>query len=81
MNSQMLCLKNLNKCIFSEIINELPHACGVYIVVTDKSEVLYVGMSININQRWRSHHIAQEVKALGTSHIYYKPLPNEQLAI
>ena len=42
-------------CLFLEEKNCLPSVAGIYIVYVG-SEVLYVGRSINIKQRWSSHH-------------------------
>jgi len=41
----------------------LPQCGGIYFIVNETQEVLYIGQSVNICGRWRSHHIHHAVCA------------------
>lgn len=42
----------------------LPKCAAVYLVLSSDNEVLYIGQSVNIQNRWRSHHIKRHLKKL-----------------
>lgn len=42
-------------------IASLPQCSGIYFIVNEAQEVLYIGQSVNIWARWRSHHIHRAV--------------------
>ncbi|KAF3890608.1 MULTISPECIES: GIY-YIG nuclease family protein [Nostocales] len=41
-----------------------PECSAVYFVLSQHSEVLYIGSSINLSQRWLQHHKQQELEKL-----------------
>ncbi len=43
--------------------NSLPAIAGVYCVLTPEDVMLYIGQSTNICQRWRGHHLRQQLRA------------------
>lgn len=42
----------------------LPTCAAVYIVLSSNDEVLYVGQSLNIRNRWQSHHMKRRLAKL-----------------
>lgn len=43
-------------------LETLPPVCGLYLVLNEKNEVIYIGKSINIKKRWmRGHHKLNEI--------------------
>lgn len=44
----------------SELIY-LPTCSGVYFVIRESGEVIYIGRSVNIRQRWRAHNAQKEL--------------------
>lgn len=40
----------------------LPIASGIYFVIDDSNEILYIGQAINIKTRWYYHHRKHEFK-------------------
>lgn len=53
----------------------LPDSSGVYIVVSDEQEVLYVGRSVNLRVRWATHMRWQWIKNLTGVRIYWDAMP------
>lgn len=51
---------------------ELPRQSGVYFVLNDKDEVVYVGKSVNLRSRWAGHQFKGEV-ASGEFRLRWKP--------
>lgn len=47
----------------------LPQCSGIYFVQDDKDNVLYVGKSINIRQRWLSHLRHKQAKELNEAYV------------
>ncbi len=43
--------------------SSLPAIAGVYCVLTGEDVLLYIGQSTNICQRWRGHHLRQQLRA------------------
>jgi DNA-binding transcriptional regulator YiaG len=52
--------------------NLLPAIAGVYCVMSSGGSLLYIGQSVNINQRWKGHHLRQQLKAGASLHIAYR---------
>lgn len=42
----------------ADIIASLPHACGVYYFINARNDVIYIGKSVDIKQRVKSHFYA-----------------------
>ena len=57
----------------------LPRQSGVYAVVSHR-KVYYVGVSVNLNQRWRGrgHHRFLQASRLGRPSLYYFLLPKQE---
>ncbi|MEH2034034.1 MAG: GIY-YIG nuclease family protein [Nostoc sp.] len=36
--------------------NKLPEITSIYFVISEKDEILYIGRTINLRQRWATHH-------------------------
>ncbi|MGC9524776.1 MAG: GIY-YIG nuclease family protein [Limnospira sp.] len=56
----------------------LPHASGIYLVLTSDGKVIYIGQSQNIYRRWNSghHKLAQILSLYGTDiYIQWVELP------
>jgi hypothetical protein len=41
--------------------NLLPKASGIYFVINDLEEILYIGKSTNIQSRWQGHNISADL--------------------
>lgn len=58
-NSEIIDVKDLNPLNFKSVKieqrDELPEAAGIYFVI-DESEIYYIGISENIQERWYSHN-------------------------
>lgn len=54
--------------------DQLPSVSGIYFAILD-AEILYIGRSINIQQRWRweGHHRANQLQSLGNVIIAWFP--------
>jgi len=39
----------------------LPESNGVYFVIEEGGQVVYIGQSVNIRQRWRNHHVQPDL--------------------
>ncbi len=39
----------------------LPTCAGIYFAIEEGGEVAYIGQSLNIRQRWRSHHVQDDL--------------------
>lgn len=50
-------------------VKNLPKISGIYIVVDDKNNVLYIGQAKNIYQRWKNghHKFSEIVSRCGTN--------------
>lgn len=44
--------------------SNLPKCSGIYFVLNQKKEVLYVGKSINLFYRWRDHHRFEQLSEI-----------------
>jgi DNA-binding Xre family transcriptional regulator len=44
--------------------NKLPKDAGIYFVIAN-AEILYIGKSINLQQRWLSHHRTNQLQSYG----------------
>jgi hypothetical protein len=38
-------------------LHYLPAIAGIYFAIEEDEEVAYIGQSLNIRQRWRTHHV------------------------
>lgn len=59
-------------------IQDLPHICGIYIVLDGQKQVIYIGQSEDIHKRWNSghHKLAQIIASCGTdAYIDWVPVP------
>lgn len=36
--------------------NQLPEIASIYFVISEKDEILYIGRTVNLKQRWATHH-------------------------
>lgn len=50
--------------------DNLPEESGIYFVI-DKSNIYYIGMSLNLQKRWYDHHKQQELDSLSNLRISY----------
>lgn len=50
----------------------LPTECGIYFVCDETGEILYVGKSVNIRQRWGSHHRLHKARGIESVIIKWK---------
>jgi hypothetical protein len=61
----------------------LPPCGGIYVIVNEAHEVLYIGQSANIAARWRSHHVHRAVcdpdnaEESGRFRVYWLEMPDE----
>lgn len=51
-------------------VKNLPSAAGIYFAVKD-GEVLYVGQSENMRERWSKHHKYSDLKRIGCVRIHF----------
>lgn len=51
--------------------HRLPAVAAVYFVFDDPDAMLYVGMSSNLRQRWRSHHRLAQARRQSGARIYW----------
>lgn len=49
----------------------LPELPGVYIVFAQHTDILYVGMSLNLRKRWQSHHRMSNLIGHEGARIYF----------
>lgn len=49
----------------------LPKDNVIYFVVSQNNEVLYIGETMNLRERWRSHHHAPTLKSLSGVRIFW----------
>jgi excinuclease UvrABC nuclease subunit len=40
----------------------LPDIPALYVVISDQDELLYIGITIDLQRRWRNHHRAPQMK-------------------
>ena len=59
--------------------SRLPKKSGVYAVI-NRRKIYYIGVSINLNQRWRGggHHRFAQAAKLRRARLHYLLLPKEQ---
>ena len=58
-------------CVPFKERHSLPRVSGLYFALADDGEVLYVGATQNLYQRWVSHHQDQALQKLGCLSIAY----------
>ena len=49
----------------------LPETSGIYFATNNKDEVLYIGLTKNLLQRWRKHNRNKQLSNLGCTNIAY----------
>ncbi|MBL7471125.1 GIY-YIG nuclease family protein, partial [Escherichia coli] len=49
----------------------LPASSGVYLLVSQLGDVLYVGKAQNIKSRWAQHHVIRRVKEPDRLFVFY----------
>ncbi len=61
--------EELNPMMLPSILLEqrrgLPSCSGIYFAISADDEVLYIGRSVNLAQRWISHHRHPELEEIG----------------
>ncbi|MGH7999940.1 MAG: helix-turn-helix domain-containing protein [Brasilonema sp.] len=61
-----IALKSLNPLTLPFVLieqkHELPRKTGIYFVLSETGEILYIGKSIDIHDRWRRHHRYRDIK-------------------
>ena len=67
---ETLCIQDLPSVMFSDRKN-LPSSPCIYLVLDKSGQVLYVGHSINAQERWESHHKYNALKNLDGVKISY----------
>lgn len=55
--------------------DQLPQVSAVYFAILD-TEILYIGKSVNLYQRWQGHHRINQLKSLGNVIIAWVPFIN-----
>lgn len=48
--------------------NNLPNCAAVYFVSDDRGEVLYIGRTVNLFERWREHHRFKQLRRFNRKH-------------
>lgn len=62
-----------------DLLREIPKKQGIYFVISETEEILYVGKSTNLQQRLRGHHRLAQFKKLGTVKIAWVLLEDSSL--
>lgn len=61
-------------------IESLPKIQGIYFVISDNDEILYIGRSTNIHERWRTgHHKTVKFFKYVSPNIMYICLPDASI--
>ena len=61
-------------------ITDVPRMSGIYFVVNADDQVVYVGVSVDINQRWRGHKLRASAIA-NTWRIFVKPFNRDRFFV
>lgn len=59
--------------------NQLPEVSGIYFAIDSNDNIQYIGRSININQRWKSHHRTQQLSSFNGVRIAYLEVSDTSL--
>lgn len=51
--------------------SQLPITSCIYFCLSSSNEVLYIGMTEQLKQRWRTHHRYKQLQAIGGVRIAY----------
>lgn len=54
----------------------LPLVSALYFVLDDQLNVMYIGQTANLHDRWRSHHRARQMRA-NVHRIYWVEIPDD----
>lgn len=54
-----------------------PDCAGIYFAMNRDGEVLYIGRSINICQRWRQHHRYSQLEKIGGVRVAWLEIKNQ----
>ena len=79
-------LDTLDRVLFINADLELPPEPGVYFVTTKGRRLMYIGMSLNVRNRWKhGHHRMFDLLRGGAHYIYFQyttePADLEQMYI
>lgn len=53
----------------------LPNKAAVYFIIRDDGEVLYIGSTVRLKQRWEAHLQARKAAALGATRVAWMLVP------
>jgi hypothetical protein len=56
--------------------SDLPPVPALYFVLSDRREVVYIGQTANLRERWKSHHRARQM-TLGAYRVHWKEIADE----
>lgn len=75
------CEINLNKLpsVYLTTKNKLPKKAGIYFVLDNESNVVYVGKTVNFYRRWLQHHRYNQLTELNYTKISYLYVDNIEL--
>ena len=59
--------------------HKLPQTSAIYFAIAKSGEILYIGRSINIANRWNGHHRYSELKEIGNVRIAWLSCDDESL--
>ncbi|MEO1558851.1 MAG: GIY-YIG nuclease family protein, partial [Cyanobacteria bacterium J06632_19] len=59
--------------------HKLPQLPAIYFAIAESGEILYIGRSINIANRWLRHHRYSELKEIGNVRIAWLSCSDESL--
>jgi len=71
-NSPLVALETLASVSF-DARDTLPPVSGVYLALSAANEVLYVGATTNLRQRWKQHHRVARLQSLACVRIAWYP--------
>lgn len=55
--------------------NYLPEVSGIYFVISQTGEILYIGKAVSIQRRWNKHHKFEEIKPYNGARIAWFAYP------
>ncbi len=74
----MIIPKTVNPILLPSVrldaLGKLPEIAAIYFVLNDKEEVLYIGKTENIKQRWNSHDKKELLERTRNTRITYFPV-------
>lgn len=60
---------------------KLPEISGIYLAVDSQETVQYIGKSVNLNQRWKTHHRHSQFKDIGKIKIVWIEVSEKSLLL